>query len=195
MGASRPSSAEESCVGSTDADLIRKIVERDEDAFAQLVLRHGPKAHGLARRVLRHPTLAEDVTQESFLRVWQMAARYRPDRGSVSAWLMTIVHHASVDRVRREESQRRLTFIPGEIDGEDFTGDLVSRLDGPADQRRVRAALTALPASQRQVIEMMYLDGCSQSQVAEKLALPLGTVKSRCLLGMRKLRDLLTVVP
>lgn len=176
----------------TDDELIRRIEDRDTDAFAQFVGRHGPKVHGLARRVLRDAGLAEDVSRESFLQVWQLTARYSPDRGSVEVWLMSIAHLVSVERLRRIQTQRPLAVVvPDEIAGGRSTGDLVARMDGASDQRTMRAALTELPTLQRRVIEMMYLDGLSSSQVAERLGLPLGTVKGGCLLGMRTLRDAL----
>lgn len=175
-----------------DEELMLRIAEGDADAFAQLVRRHGPKVHGLARRVLRRADLAEDVTRESFHHMWQHAARYSPDRGSVEVWLMTIAHQASIDLLRRIQTQRPLAVVPpDEVTGGRLTGDLVARMDDVIDQRTMRAAMTALPTLQRRVIEMMYLDGRTLPQVAERLGLPLGTVRGGCLLGMRTLRDAL----
>lgn len=177
-----------------DAELISRIEGRDGEAFSQLVGRHGPAAHALARRILRHRGAAEDVTRESFLRVWQLNARYSPDRGSVGAWLLTIVHQRSVEMLRRENALRRPEAVDVDVlDRGPRTESLAARIDGPSDRPRVRAAITALPVFQRRVIEMMYLDACSPSEVAENLGLPLQTVKDACLLGMRDLRRMLAV--
>lgn len=138
----------------TDDELIRRIVERDTGAFAQLVRRHGPKVQGLARRVLRHAGLAEDVTRESFLQVWQLTARYSPDRGSVEVWLMSIAHRTSVDRLRRIQTQRPLAVVPPEeIAGGRSTGDLVARMDranrSADDASRAHGAADAPAAGDR----------------------------------------------
>jgi RNA polymerase sigma-70 factor, ECF subfamily len=129
-----------------------------------------------------------------FLAVWRKPDAYDPERGSVRSWLMGMVHHRAVDVVRREESQRRRaeTALPEAADpGDDPGVTVVEELGIPEERRAVRLALEDIPAEQRQVIEMMYFDGMSQLQIAERLGMPLGTVKSRTLLGMRRLRSAL----
>ena len=172
-----------------DVALIGRIEQRDAEAFTQLVIRHGPSALALARRILHDRGTAEDVTRSSFLRVWQLAARYTPDRGSVGAWLMTIVRQASVDMVRSQG----VPATTGDELEEVASRSLAARLDAPSDRRRARAAIMALPAFQRRIIEMMYLDACSAQQVAETLGLPLQTVNRWCVRGMQTLREQLTV--
>jgi RNA polymerase sigma-70 factor (ECF subfamily) len=180
-----------------DRDLLRRIGSADEEAFRELFRRYSPNALALARRVVRQPFIAEEIVQEAFLAAWRNAEGYREGRGSVRSWLMTMVHHRAVDAVRREESQRRRAEdaqVSGALAVEDPADAVVAQLGLPEERRAVRAALADLPAEQRQVIELMYFDGLSQSKVSERLRLPLGTVKSRTLLGMRRLRSALIEV-
>jgi RNA polymerase sigma-70 factor (ECF subfamily) len=174
-----------------DRDLMKRIAGQDEDAFRRLFRRYAPTAMSLAQRVLRQPHLAEETVQEAFLSVWRNPGGYDAVRGSVRAWLMSTVHHRAVDLVRREEAQRRraeeamTTSDPGPEDPADVVVDQVGL---PQERAAVRGALDDLPPEQRRVIELMYFGGLSQSQISERLKLPLGTVKSRTLLGMRRLR-------
>ena len=177
-----------------DRHLVIRIAEGDRDAFRSLFHRYAPTAMALARRVTREAHLAEEMVQEAFLSVWRNPRAYDPARGSVRAWLMSTVHHRAVDAVRREEAQRRraedVLSIP-EAAADDPGQSVVDALGLPEERAAVRAALDDLPPEQRRVIELMYFSGMSQSQVAEQLHLPLGTVKSRTLLGMRRLRSAL----
>lgn len=180
-----------------DRDLLRRIGTADEEAFRELFRRYSPSAMALARRVVRQPFIAEEIVQEAFLAAWRNAEGYREGRGSVRSWLMTMVHHRAVDAVRREESQRRRAedAQAGDVLAvEDPADAVVAQLGLPEERRLVREALAELPAEQRQVIELMYFDGLSQTKVSERLGLPLGTVKSRTLLGMRRLRSSLIEV-
>jgi RNA polymerase sigma-70 factor (ECF subfamily) len=174
-----------------DRDLIRRIRSGDREAFRRLFRRYSPTALALAKRVLHQPHLAEETVQEAFLSVWRNPAGYDAERGSVRAWLMSTVHHRAVDLVRREEAQRRRAEESVALPGpppDDPGVVVVEEIGLPQERAAVRAALEDLPDEQRQVIEMMYFEGLSQSRIAQKLELPLGTVKSRCLLGMRRLR-------
>ena len=180
---------------SRDRDLVTRIATGDEEAFRALFRRYAPTAISLARRVVRQTHLAEEIVQEAFLAVWRDPAGYDEGRGAVKSWLMGMVHHRAVDLVRREESQRRRAEDPRLIEpaaaAEDIAETVVEELGLPEERRAVREALGTLPAEQQQVIELMYFGGRSQSQIAESLGLPLGTVKSRTLLGMRRLRTAL----
>ena len=180
--------------GTEDRELIRRIGAGEEEAFRGLFRRFAPNAMSLARRVVRQPFLAEEIVQEVFLAVWRHPEGYEPDRGSVKSWLMGMVHHRAVDAVRREESQRRRAAgaVADAIDpGDDPGVTVVEELDLPEERSAVRSALAELPSEQRQVLELMYFSGLSQSQIAERLSVPLGTVKSRALLGMRRMRTAL----
>ena len=180
---------------SRDRDLVTRIARGDEEAFRGLFRRYAPAAIALARRIVRQPFLAEEIVQEAFLAVWRDPKGYDEGRGSVKSWLMGMVHHRAVDLVRREESQRRRAEDPRLIEpaaaAEDVAQTVVEQVGMPEERRAVREALAELPDEQQQVIELMYFGGMSQSKIAEALELPLGTVKSRTLLGMRRLRGAL----
>jgi len=173
-----------------DRDLVLRLGEGDEEAFRDLFRRYGGVAKALATRIVRQPFLAEEIVQEAFLALWRRPDSYRADRGSVRGFLLATVHHRAVDHIRREEAQRRRAE-------EADTADLIAPDVGEAvtdaaaleaERTKVRAALVGLPAEQRRVLEMMYYEGKSQSMIATELDVPLGTVKSRTLLGMRRLR-------
>ena len=181
----------------SDADLMRRIADGDREAFSHLFDRYAPTAMALARRILRGSSLAEEAVQEAFLAVWREPVRYLSTRASVRTWLLSIVHHRAVDLVRREQSQlRRGAHLASEGScsnggADPFEETLVQEL-GLAEQGRVvRTALNGLPPAQHQIITLMYFDGLSQTQISERLSIPLGTVKSRSLLGMRRLRSTL----
>lgn len=174
-----------------DRELVQRIGGGDEEAFRGLFGRYAPSAMALARRVARQPFLAEEIVQEAFLAVWRNPSGYDQQRGSVRAWLMGMVHHRAVDAVRREESQRRRaeeSMVSDPVVSPDPADDVVDAIDLPEERKAMRAALDELPREQRQVIELMYFGGLSQTKISEQLGLPLGTVKSRTLLGMRRLR-------
>ena len=175
-----------------DRDLMMGIAQGDRNAFFVMFDRYAPTAMGLAWRMLRYRHLAEEAVQETFLAVWRDPVGYRAERGTVRAWLMSTVHHRAVDLVRHEESQGRRAMD---------AASLVSTARGPADpaevvveeialaedRKAVRRALADLSPEQRQIIELMYFEGLSQTRIAERLPLPLGTVKSRARLAMRRL--------
>jgi len=175
-----------------DRDLVARLLGGDEDAFRGLFRRYAPNAQALALRVVRQPHLAEEIVQDAFLALWRNPGGYDPSRGSFRAWLFGLVHHRAVDLVRREESQRRRAEAAGAEPDPGGTPDpadeVAEQLDMATDAAKVRSALDVLPAEQRAVIELMYFGGLSQSMIADRLSLPLGTVKSRTLLGMRRLR-------
>jgi RNA polymerase sigma factor (sigma-70 family) len=177
-----------------DLDLARRVVEGDQVAFRTLYQRYGPSSKGLALRVARSPAMAEEIVQEAFLALWRNPEAYREDRGSFRAWLMSTVHHRAVDAVRREEVQRRRmqeAELEAAVVQPDIGEVVVEEADVAEARGRVRAALGEIPAEQRLILELMYFGGKTQAAIAEELALPLGTVKSRTLLGMRRLRSLL----
>lgn len=173
-----------------DQALLRRIAGRDEGALASLYDRYASTAHALALRVLGDAGEAEDVLQRVILRVWQEAATYDPARGSLSAWLLSSVRNASIDRLRRREAHRRAAREAGARAGGPAAGPPVLR----EDHRRVVRAVEELPPDQREAIELAYFEGLSQSQIAERLGQPLGTVKTRMRLGMIKLRQALQVL-
>jgi RNA polymerase sigma factor (sigma-70 family) len=176
-----------------DRELVGRVRGGEEEAYRQLFRKYGPMAKALALRVARQPFMAEEIVQEAFLVLWRNPASFREERGSFRAWLMAMVHHRAVDTVRREEAQRRrsLEAHPGDLVGEDVAEGVVHAADSLQQGSRVRRALWDLPPEQRQVLELMYFQGKTQASISRELGVPLGTVKSRTLLGMRRLRSLL----
>ena len=176
-----------------DHELVRRVKAGDEGAFRDLYRRYSPLAGGLAMRMVRHPFVAEEIVQEAFLALWRNPDAYREERGTFRAWLMSTVHHRAVDAIRREETQRRRAGPSETLESilEDVAQSVVEEAATAGAREQVRAALREIPPEQRQVLEMMYFKGRTQAQVAQELDLPLGTVKSRTLLGMRRLRSLL----
>lgn len=178
-----------------DRELVRAIGRGNEEAFRGLFRRYAPSAMAVARRVVGQQYLAEEAVQEGFLALWRNPYAYEELRGSVKAWLMATVHNRAVDLVRREETQRRRAEGAAPDEGlvvlDDPAERVIDEIGLPEERKAVRAALEDLPPEQREIIELMYFSGLSQTKIAEQLSLPLGTVKSRTLLGMRKLRTAL----
>ncbi|MGK5111961.1 MULTISPECIES: sigma-70 family RNA polymerase sigma factor [unclassified Geodermatophilus] len=176
--------------GPGDADLLLRVRAGDGAALEELYLRYSRPAFALARRILADDALAEDVLQEVFLGVWRDPAAYDHDRGSLSSWLMGLVHHEAVDAVRREEAHRRRLGRADDPAGEPASGgDVEEDVWGRIVAARVRAALGALPDAQREALTLAYYGGYTQREVAALTRAPLGTVKTRMLAGMRRLRE------
>jgi RNA polymerase sigma-70 factor (ECF subfamily) len=174
-----------------DEALLALAAREDERALAELYDRYSRVAYGLALRIVRDPALAEDAVQEAFLTVWRTAGSFRPDRAKPSTWILTLVHRRAVDVVRREE-RRRAAPLEGteEPDERGLAADEEIEL---TDRRRlVQEALRQLPDEQREALELAYYGGLTQSELAERLSVPLGTIKSRMFTGLRRLRDLLS---
>jgi RNA polymerase sigma-70 factor (ECF subfamily) len=170
----------------SDAELLTRIAKRDREAFELLYSRYVRSVFGLALRRLRDRQRAEDAVQETFAAVWRSAASYRPERGPAAPWLYAIARNAIVDRFRAKADPT------GEVP------ELVSTEPGPADRAessfvswRVHRALEDLPPREREVIELAYWSGLSQSEVAEYLHIPLGTVKTRTRSALTRLADVL----
>ena len=173
----------------SDEAVVALCARSDEVALAELYDRFGAVAYGLARRVLRDDALAEDAVQEAFLAIWRGAARFLPERGKASTWILTLVHRRAVDLVRREQ-RRRTDVLPESAPGA-TTPAVEDELWLRLERERVQAALAKLPDNQREAIELAYYGGFTQSELAERLGQPLGTIKSRMFLGLGRLRELL----
>jgi len=173
----------------SDEGLVALLARGDEQALAVLYDRYGRVAWTLARRIVRDQALAEDVVQEAFLTLWRGARSYRPDRAAPKAYLLMLVHRRAVDVVRREERRRAepLESAPEGASDTSTADQVWSGLEG----ERVRGALSALADEQRELIELAYYEGFTQSELASRLGLPLGTVKSRMFAGLQRLRALL----
>jgi RNA polymerase sigma-70 factor (ECF subfamily) len=176
----------------SDEALVALVARGDESALGELYDRTGRIAYGLARRVLRDDRLAEDAVQEGFLVVWRTAAAFRADRAKASTWILTLVHRRAVDLVRREERRRADPL-------DDGAAAAIAATERPTDEaawlrferERVQAALVRLPDTQREALELAYYGGFSQTELAERLGVPLGTIKSRMFAGLARLRELL----
>ena len=175
----------------SDEALVALVARGDDTAVAELYDRIGRMAYGLAFRVLRDAKLAEDAVQEGFLAVWRTAASFSADRAKASTWILTLVHRRAVDLVRREQRRRTESFdeAGGYEHGSDPSAEDAAWLH--FDRVRVQEALKHLPDTQREAIELAYYGGFSQSELAERLGLPLGTIKSRMFAGLARLRELL----
>ncbi|MEP6892915.1 MAG: sigma-70 family RNA polymerase sigma factor [Gaiellaceae bacterium] len=175
----------------SDEALVALVARGDDTAVAELYDRIGRMAYGLAYRVLRDAKLAEDAVQEGFLAAWRTAATFSADRAKASTWILTLVHRRAVDLVRREHRRRAESLDAA--GGYDSAGE-PSAEDAAwlhFDRVRVQDALKRLPDTQREAIELAYYGGFSQSELAERLGLPLGTIKSRMFAGLARLRELL----
>jgi RNA polymerase sigma-70 factor (ECF subfamily) len=172
----------------SDEALVALTERGDEGALAELYDRFGRPAYGLALRILRDEGLAEDAVQEAFLSVWRTAARFVPERARAGTWIMTLVHRRAVDLVRREEHRRT---EPIEVAAEAHGGSTEESAWLRLERDRVRAALRQLPDQQRETLELAYYGGFTQSELADRLGQPLGTIKSRMFAGLTRLRDLL----
>jgi RNA polymerase sigma-70 factor (ECF subfamily) len=173
----------------SDEALVALIARSDESALAELYDRIGGVAYGLAFRVLRDESLAEDAVQEAFLALWRSgAATFVPERSKASTWLLTLVHRRAVDLVRREERRR---VEPLESAAEPAVDSAETSAWLRLERERVQTALRLLPDQQREAIELAYYGGFSQSELAERLGQPLGTIKSRMFSGLSRLRELL----
>ena len=172
----------------SDEALVLLAARSQQTALAELYDRYGRPAYGLALRVLRDEALAEDAVQEAFLGVWRTAARFVPERGTASTWILTLVHRRAVDLVRREQRRRA---DPLESAAEPASGSVDDEAWLRLQRERVQHALRQLPDQQREALELAYYGGFTQSELAERLGLPLGTIKSRVFAGLARLRELL----
>lgn len=175
------------------AELLRRASRGDEAAFAALYDATAARAYGLAVRIVRDPSQAEEVAQEAFLEIWRTASRYDAARGSALSWILTIVHRKAVDRVRSAEASARRDRVyhrENQAVDHDATAEAVH---SSMEARRVRQALATLTETQREALELAYFSGYTHTEVAAMLDLPLGTAKTRIRDGLIRLRDTMGV--
>lgn len=182
---------------SRDAELVGQMARGDEGALGRLYDRYGPVLYAVAFRVVGEQADAEEVVMEAFAQAWREAGRFDAERGSAAAWLTMMTRSRALDRVRARSRRARLTDAaagetPGSSPAMSMGAPEPSRgVEQDERARAVAAALAALSPPQRQAIELAYYQGLSQSEIAEHLREPLGTIKTRMRLGMQKLRDVL----
>lgn len=174
---------------SDDLALVQRVLDRRQEALAELYDRYAPLLLAVARRILGSPADAEEVLQESFLQAWNQAERYDSGRSSVSTWLVLIARSRALDRLRQRRSRERTAAA---AEAEPKVPETSARFDENVltqeRRRRVRKAMAALPVEQKEVLELAFFGGLSQAEIAERTRTPLGTVKTRALLAMKKLR-------
>ncbi len=175
----------------SDVSLVARCADGDEGALAELYDRFGRAAYGLALRIVRDATQAEDVVQEAFMDLWRSAARFDASRSRPASYLLTFVHRRAVDLIRREQARPQRGGDVDDLSVASTADDPPSVVVASEQGTTVRQALAALPVLQRQVLELAYFNGLSQSEIAERLGEPLGTVKSRTHVALSRLRELL----
>ena len=172
-----------------DEDLISLVEAADAEAFATLYDRHSRAAFSLAYRMMGERQASEDLTQDAFLKVWRGASSYRAERGSVRTWILSIVHNRGIDQIRSQASRRRTqdkieASAPRSQPSEAFAETLRN-----SQRDQVREALNTLPPEQLKILELAYFSGYTHVEISDLLRLPLGTVKGRMRLGLKKIRD------
>jgi len=187
---SRPAGESLDAGGLDDAALVTRVGAGDHDALAVLYQRHGASCYRLARRITASDTLAEDAVQDVFTGLWRDPGGYTPSQASVRTWLLTVAHHKAVDTVRRETAQQRRQAAAAAARALDPPAP------GPADQAwaglragQLRAALAALPDTQRHTLALAYYGGYTQREIAHLTGVPLGTVKTRMFTALRRLHQ------
>ena len=173
-----------------EVDLITRINDRDQTALSELYQFCGAMVYGLALRIVQNNTLAEEITQDTFLKVWDQAYRWDPERGKVTTWMLTITRYTAIDRLRKEKRQSPWLSIGIDdvlefIGKEGFVGDVDWQ-----NNRLIHSMIQQLPEDQREVIELSFFKAMSHTEMAEHLDLPLGTVKSRVRRGLQQLKAL-----
>lgn len=188
--------------GEREAALVRRMAEGDEAALGTLYDQWVTLVHSLVVHLLRDREEAEEVVEETFWQAWRQASRYDASRGAVSTWLSTIARSRALDRLRARRRVREEPFSQLSPEGEgdrhepaaDAARDPLAAAEAAERRSLVRSALDGLPPEQREVLEMSYFGGYSQSEIAERTGLPLGTVKTRARLALEKLRDRLSML-
>jgi len=172
-------------------NLIQKVANQDRDAFSQLYDRFSSLVFALAMRMLRVRSDAEDLLQEVFVQIWRQAQSYSVQRGSPEAWIINIARSRAIDKIRsirRMEKSFVLTDDPARAESSENVESSAAESEA---RMAMNSALANLPETQRKVLELAYFDGLTQTEIANRLAEPLGTIKTRMRSGIQRLRDML----
>jgi RNA polymerase sigma-70 factor, ECF subfamily len=187
---------ETECSALADCELAVRVIDGDVRAFEAIYDRYSAQVFGLAMRVTGRRRAAEEATQDAFLSLWRTAGSYDQHRGTLKTWLLSVVHNRSIDWLRREARHDRDVEIDdarvGRLEAAERTEELAAARE---ESRHARQLLISLPAEQRQVIELAYFGGLTQSEIAAKVGIPLGTVKGRQRLALTKMHHELTNLP
>jgi RNA polymerase sigma-70 factor, ECF subfamily len=172
-----------------DEDLISLVEAADADAFATLYDRHSRAAFSLAYRMMGERQASEDLMQDAFLKVWRSAKSYRAERGSVRTWILSIVHNRGIDQIRSQASRRRTQDKIEASAPRSQPSEAFAETWRNSQRDQVRQALDTLPPEQLKILELAYFSGYTHVEISDLLRLPLGTVKGRMRLGLKKIRD------
>ncbi len=172
-----------------DEDLISLIEAGDAEAFSTLYDRHSRAGYSLAYRMMGERQAAEDLTQDAFIKVWRNAASYRVERGSVRTWVLSVAHNRGIDQLRAHASRRRTQDKIEASAPRSQPSEAFAETWRNSQRDQVREALQALPPEQLKILELAYFSGYTHLEISELLSLPLGTVKGRMRLGLKKMRD------
>src|SRR5215211_1838888 len=172
-----------------DEDLISMVEAADAEAFATLYDCHGRAAFSLAYRMMGERQAAEDLAQDAFLKVWRSASSYRAERGSVRTWILSIVHNRGIDQIRSHASRRRTQDKIEASTPRSQPSEAFAQTWRNSQRDQIREALNTLPPEQLKILELAYSSGYTHVEISELLRLPLGTVKGRMRLGLKKIRD------
>src|SRR5215218_10410305 len=172
-----------------DEDLISLVETADAEAFATLYDRHSRAAFSLAYRMMGERQASEDLAQDAFLKVWRSASSYRAERGSVRTWILSIVHNRGIDQIRSQASRRRRQEEMEASAPRSQPSEAFAETWRNSQREQVREALGTLPPEQLKILELAYFSGYTHLQISELVDVPLGTIKGRMRLGLKKIRD------
>ncbi len=174
---------------SGEPDLVLRLQQRDAQALAELYDRYGRLAYALILRIVRDRSVAEDLVQETFLRVWNRVHGFDAERGAVGPWLLAVARNQAIDYLRSSGGRMRSWFESEHTEHPALYSDMERDILAAESARWIKAAMAKLSAPQREVIELAYFEGLSQTEMAERMGQPLGTVKTWVRTALRKLRD------
>jgi RNA polymerase sigma-70 factor, ECF subfamily len=172
-----------------DEDLISLVGQGDAEAFTTLYERHSHAAFSLAYRMMGERQASEDLAQDAFLKLWRSATSYRPERGSVRTWILSIVHNRGIDQIRSQASRRRRQEEIEASAPRSQPSEAFAETWRNSQREQVREALGTLPPEQLKILELAYFSGYTHLQISELVDVPLGTIKGRMRLGLKKMRD------
>jgi RNA polymerase sigma-70 factor, ECF subfamily len=172
-----------------DVELVERLQRRDPQALAELYDRYGRLAYSLIVRVVRDGALAEDLVQETFLRVWNRAQGFDAQRGALGPWLLAVARNRAIDYLRSASGRERNALELEEVDHPSLYTDMERDILASDKARMIRAALEKLAPNQREVIQLAYFEGLTQTEMAERMGQPLGTVKTWVRTALKNLRE------
>ena len=176
----------------SDRELAERLKHRDPQAMADLYDKYGRLTYVLIHRIVRNVGVAEDLVQETFLRVWNRVQAFDREKGALGPWVLTVARNRAIDYLRSVDGRMSQNAFELETsESPALFANLETEVLNSDRARRLKAAFEKLTAQQKQVIELAYYEGLSQSEIAAKLSKPLGTVKSSMRLGLARLRDIL----